>query len=200
MALSKFFQKDIDIDYFCEKVLGNKITILISGLLLKCNPDWIQENCFGNVTPNNLIHLIDLSIKNQKVIPILEQILETTSDSSITDIVFERLMEFPISDERCTLLIILSHKKLSEKQLLSLCDAGCAFECFFELAALYYTNSKFSSCVFKDFLLKFLQGKFSEMFNDLIYELSNYYEASNMQKKEILKEYDSSTGDGTVCD
>ena len=125
--------------------------------------------------------------------------METTSDSSITDIVFERLMEFPISDERCTLLIILSHKKLSEKQLLSLCDAGCAFECFFELAALYYTNSKFSSCVFKDFLLKFLQGKFSEMFNDLIYELSNYCEASNMQKREILKEYEKNTGDEPAC-
>lgn len=199
MALSKFFQKDIDIDYFCEKVLGNKITILISGLLLKCNPDWIQENCFGNVTPNNLIDLIDLSIKNQKAIPILEQILETTSDSSITDIVFESLMEFPISDARCTLLIILSHKKLSEKQLLSLCDAGYAFECFFELAALYYTNSKFSFCVFENFLLKFSQCKFSEMFNDLIYELSNYYEASNMQKREILKEYEKNTGDEPAC-
>lgn len=199
MALAIFFQKDIDINCFCKKILGSKSTIFISNVLLKCNPDWIQEKCFGNVTPNNLIDLIDLSIKNQKAIPILEQILETTSDSSITDTVFERLMEFPISDARCTLLIILSHKKLSEKQLLSLCDAGYAFECFFELAALYYTNSKFSFCVFENFLLKFSQCKFSEMFNDLIYELSNYYEASNMQKREILKEYEKNTGDEPAC-
>lgn len=199
MALAIFFQKDIDINCFCEKILGSKSTIFISNVLLKCNPDWIQEKCFGNVTPNNLIDLIDLSIKNQKAITILEQILETTSDSSITDTVSERLMEFPISDERCTLLIILSHKKLSEKQLLSLCDAGYAFECFFELAALYYTNSKFSFCVFENFLLKFSQCKFSEMFNDLIYELSNYYEASNMQKREILKEYEKNTRDGSAC-
>lgn len=199
MALSIFFQKDIDINCFCEKILGSKSTIFISNVLLKCNPDWIQEKCFGNVTPNTLINLIDLSIKNQKAIPILEQILETVSDSSITDTVFERLMEFPISDARCTLLIILSHKKLSEKQLLSLCDVGCAFECFFELAALYYTNSKFSSRIFEDFLLKFLQCKFSEMFNDLIFELSNDFEASNMRKKEILKEYEKNTGDEPVC-
>lgn len=199
MALSIFFQKDIDIDCYCEKILESKSIIFISNVLLKCNPDWIQEKCFGNVTPNNLIDLIDLSIKNQKVTPILEQILETASDSSITDIVFEKLMEFPIPDARCTLLIILSHKKLSEKQLLSLCDVGYAFECFFELAALYYTNSKFSSCVFENFLLKFSQCKFSEMFNDLVYELSNYYEASNMQKREILKEYEKNTGDGPAC-
>ncbi len=186
MGLFVFFRKHMDINVFCRCILDNKITLFVSSLFLEKHPDWVGERCFGNVNVDILIQLIDLGLEDARAFPALEQILEAASESSMTDMVLERILKFPVLEKRQIFLIALFHKKLTEKQLLLLCDTVCAFECFFELASLYYTDSKYSLNVFSDFLFKFSQCKFSEMLNDLIYELLNCYTPSSQEKKEFV--------------
>ncbi len=53
------------------------------------------------------------------------------------------LEKYPNESVREEFEVSLAHKKLTEQQLLALCESRNTFECYFELAALYYENNEY---------------------------------------------------------
>ncbi len=83
-------------------------------------------------------------------------------------------------------MISLSHKRLTEAQLRTLCGEQTAFECFFELAMLYYAEKEHSLEKFAAFVDEFARGRFSYMLPELVSELTSGCTASSEDKHEYL--------------
>lgn len=148
IQLSNYFQRRIDINVLCRKIISNRIHAQKYIILFRKYLNWAEEHCVGRVTSDVLLDLIEYVSQNHIGFCILEQIVDLADGAVITDEVFEKLFHWPDSEERVTLLISLCHKKLNEKQLIALCETQYSFECFYELAALYYTEAKFSTDLF----------------------------------------------------
>ena len=132
---------------------------------------------------------------------ILEQIIEIIAPENISDEIFDKLFNYPVKSCKDKFLISLSHKRLSEKQLLALCHTECAFECFFELATLYYEDCKYSYEVFSEFIFMFKNCRYSELFDDLLEELLSSGNPSNKEKYIFLQNEQvkhNKTGNGSI--
>lgn len=70
-------------------------------------------------------------------------IIDTIPESVIDDFVCEEILCYPDENMRVKMLVSIAHKSLSESQLQPLCNLGFSFECYFELAILYYVESKY---------------------------------------------------------
>lgn len=188
MESSHFSQKHIDLNLLCLRIVKSKFFLYVYYMFAKHNPNWIEENCCGKVDSDLLSYVISMSEYDYKCLLILEQVIEFVNDSSITDEIFNKLFHFPLKTAREGFLISLSHKRLSEKQLLLLCYEECAFECYFELAILYYTDSKYSFEIFSKFILKFSISKYGELLEDMLRELINSYIPSDEKKHVFCKQ------------
>ena len=114
------------------------------------------------------------------------KIIDVVDGDCINDLTFEKILIYPQLCVREKMLISLAHKKLNENQLRSLCDVGIAFECYFELAILYYTEKRYKLETLKAFIQEFSKCKYSYMLDELIFELTNYYIASEEMKCEYI--------------
>lgn len=177
----------VNINKFIRLALTSKVSVFFFDIKLKYNPDWIEESCCGDLDYELLKKLIESACVNERYCRILYEIIEIFVNDSMPDSVFNRILDFPNEKYRQQFLISLAHKQLNESRLLALCNTECAFECFFELAALYYTDSSFSQDIFKSFLQRFSQCGYFELLNDLLTELQNRYTASDNAKYEIVK-------------
>lgn len=96
------------------------------------------------------------------------------------------MLRHPNEDTRQQLIINLSHKRLTEVQLRILCDEQPAFECFFELAILYYAENEHSLENLAAFVDEFARSKYSYLLPELISELTADHTASSEDKYEYL--------------
>lgn len=117
---------------------------------------------------------------------ILKETIEFVEENSLNDDLFTQIRNFPDKDTKKYMMIALSHKHLSEKYLLQLCDEECAFESFFELAAVYYTKSKYSVERLSEFLISFEKSNFSDLYGDLLNELHTDYTPDDKIKYDLI--------------
>ena len=186
MVLSIFSKRSIDVNELCKDVIKSNVYSFAVNALLKLYPDWAETKLVGEIDNDLLISLIDLSGNNQKYNRIVYSIIDTKLSENIPDDLFNYIVNYHDYETRLKLIISLSHKSLSEKQLIYLCNTENAFECFFELAALYYTDSSFPDSTLLYFLNNFKSTKYSEMYKELLLELHNRCLASDKRKETIV--------------
>lgn len=172
----------------CLSVLRNEDEMMSAIEKLSYEPDWIVDNYFGIVDESVLTQIIALADISQSCENLVLAIFDAVDDSSITDNIIDKAFSIESENLKEQVLIILSHKHLSENQLIRLCETKLTFECYYELAALYYSNKQFSIQNLKDFLESFKKSPYSEQYNDLIAELLHRYHASNESKKTYVFE------------
>lgn len=205
MVLSIFSKKSIDVNKFSKNVIKSNVYSFVVNVLLKIYPDWAETKLTGEIDNDLLRNFIDLSADNPRYNRIVYTIIDTKLSDNIPDDLFDRIVNFHDYETRLNLIISLSHKSLSEKQLIYLCNIGMTFECFFELATLYYTDMSFSDRTLLRFLKSFQLTKYSEMYKELLLELQNRYVASDALKEtlvdDLLKEMvvRPNTEDDSVC-
>lgn len=205
MVLSIFSKKSIDVNKFSKNVIKSNVYSFVVNVLLKIYPDWAETKLTGEIDNDLLRNFIDLSADNPRYNRIVYTIIDTKLGDNIPDDLFDRIVNFHDYETRLNLIISLSHKSLSEKQLIYLCNIGMTFECFFELASLYYTDMSFSDRTLLRFLKSFQLTKYSEMYKELLLELQNRYVASDALKEtlvdDLLKEMvvRPNTEDDSVC-
>ncbi len=188
MISQNIFPKSTDLNDFCLRVLRNENELMSSIKRLSYEPDWIIDNYFGTVDENVLIHIISLADTGRFCESIVLAIFDAVTDSSITDNIIDKVFSIESEILKEQILIILSHKHLSENQLIKLCETKLTFECYYELASLYYSKKEFSVQILKDFLESFKKSLFSEQYNELIEELLYRYHASNESKKTYVSQ------------
>lgn len=186
MQLYNFSQKDKRIIVLCERVLKNKFIAYISLFILRCNPNWIEDNYSGMIPENLVLDLINRSCIQRCYTRLLVPIIDVLDSSSITDIVFQKLVRFPESNIKKELIVCLCHKELKEQQLLKLCEIGTEFECFFELAFIYYKSNTYSLDKLKSFLEGFYISEFGYLYKELLQELIDCHQDVEADKKKYV--------------
>ena len=181
MESQNFSRKLTNINIVCNDVIHNNNWKSI----FHKNPDWLLDNCFGEIDSNLLYDLVKLRYENKLDFCILYPFVEYATGDVISDNIFDMLLSFE-NKERESFLVSLSHKKLSEKQLLYLCDIGYTFECYYDLAILYYTDKKYSCDDLKVIIMRFKNGKFSYLYDDLLLELSSIEHDVVLEKKFLI--------------
>ena len=139
MESSNTSRKTDDLNVICKRIL-NKESVLNEYYQKKLdNPDWFEENTAGYVKNQHLDEMIERSYLDEKLCYILQKIVDVI-DNNLDEKIFDKLFKYPNKNIRDYFCMSLSHKMLNEMQLLRLCEPGITFECYFELAILYYRN------------------------------------------------------------
>lgn len=165
-------QRRIDLNDICSKICSEQNSLFKYARCLRNNPDWITDNCTDLLQEDILLRLIDLSCEDKRYTVLLNAVVDVLDGKSVTDKAFYKLVSFPNNSVAESLKISLAHKTLSESQLLVLCSDESIFECFFELAILYYKSPNCDFEKFRNFLDTFSSGKFSYLYEELLLELS----------------------------
>lgn len=186
MGLLNFSLKNHDLEHLCNWILEYEEIFNEFLEIIKENPDWVEENTNCIVSSSMLLKIIKSSLDNKKYSYLLISIVDVVDDSCINEQVFEMLIYFPDTDIRGILQVSLAHKKLTENQLVLLCQEETTFECFFELASLYYEDSIYDIEKLKAFIENFRKCKYSYMIENLLTELVDYYEASTIEKYKFI--------------
>ena len=187
MGLLHFFQRDRKLSSLCANLLQNPIWYMISILSLRNNADWIMENYDTSVPEDVLIKFIEkYSLKKRDIV--FREVIDHIDATSINNNVFYKLVNIANPEVREAVIVSLCHKQLQENQLVYLCDVGTQFECFFELAILYYTKEEHAISLLEDVLSQMRNGPFGYMYTDLLQELTNDFSASCYAKKKLVEE------------
>lgn len=186
MRLPLYSTLNSSISSLCDVIVNSRIAACKCCIMLKRNPDWVSRCFCGNIEEPVFLRLIDRSTKSKLMQDLFVSIVDAADAECITDRVFRTLTAFPKTSTREKIIISLSHKKLSEPQLLFLCNIGTEFECFFELAIIYYTEKFYSFDHMSAFFEKFKNGSFGYMYSELLTELLENYKASDEEKRMLV--------------
>lgn len=153
---------------------------------IESDPFWTEKNSGSPISAETLTELVRASYENRRLWSVLAELTDAVGAASVSDAAFDAMLRHPNEDTRQQLMISLSHKRLTEVQLRTLCDEQPAFECFFELAILYYAEKEHSLEKFAAFLGEFVSSKYSYLLPELISELTADHTASSDDKHEYL--------------
>lgn len=153
---------------------------------IESDPFWTEKNSGSPISAETLTELVRASYENRRLWSVLAELTDAVGAASVSDAAFDAMLRHPNEDTRQQLMISLSHKRLTEVQLRTLCDEQPAFECFFELAILYYAEKEHSLEKFAAFVDEFARSKYSYLLPELISELTADYTASSDDKHEYL--------------
>ena len=170
MALCPYFPKDRKLDALCQKIKKHKFCQIWVSCLVQYNPDWMTKTLGGKVTEELLLEIINLAKENKHLRVILPAIIDCMDEDCLTDRVFSSLIQFPVKEVKASLIVCLCHKKLSEDQLIVLCELGTQFECFFELAQRYYVDCACPTEKFQMICYSFRKSVFSDMYDAFLEE------------------------------
>lgn len=188
MILKHIFQNNmVKVQNVCEEILG----IRRKKFYKKYSEDseWIRDHCYGRIKKETFQRLINSSLHNKNTGELLEAIVEVVDAKSITNAIFQQLYYYPVNCVRKNFWISLSHKKgMTESQLKDLCATNYTFECFFELAELYYKNKKYSVDTFSCFLDDFRMGLYAGMYADMLQELKQITTQNKAKRARLLLE------------
>lgn len=186
MELLNCSLKDKDVEYVARMILDNSLNLDTFLQVLDEDPNWVEDNINGEITDSTLLGIIEAGYCNRKCGIFLTYIIEIVEGNDIDDLIFEKILCYPYDDIRESLLISLAHKTLKENQLRRLCDEGISFECFYELAILYYTESKYTLEILESFIEKVFKSKYSYIVEEMVTELVDYYVASSKIKYDYI--------------
>ena len=186
MALLNFSPKSNNFESLVRKSLNDEGNLNKLLQILDTNPNWLEENIRGEISSGTLMEIISLSYQSEKYSLLLVNIIDFIEESNINNQIFFQMVRHPNCQMRDALQISLAHKKLNEEQLRYLCNQEIAFECYFELAILYYIEKVYTIEILKTFIEEFKRCKYSYMMDDLIEELTKYYDASTVEKYEYI--------------
>ncbi len=188
MELSNYSLEDRSAEYIGKMILNNSENIDLILEQLKEDPNWIEDNITGEITKSTLLRLLRKNFDGNDYDVLLTCIIDIIPETAVDDLVFEEILSYPDEDARLKMLVSLAHKRLSERQLQSLCRQGFSFECYFELAILYYVESKYPLQLLKDFVEdSFLHCSYSYMMEELVDELIRTHSASDEMKREYIE-------------
>ena len=186
MELLNCSLKDKSIEYISRLILDKLIDLDIFLQLLDDNPDWIEDNISGEITYSTLSEIIEVGYTDQKYGMFLTYIIELIEGCIIDDFMFDKIVFYPYNDIKEKMLISLAHKSLKENQLCRLCDLEISFECYFELAILYYTESEYQLETLKRFIGRVLESRYSYIIKELVMELKEHHVTSSKIKYEYI--------------
>lgn len=188
MILKHIFPNNmVKVQNVCEEILGVRRKKFYHKY--SEDPEWIRDHCYGGIKKETFQRLINNSLHNKNTGELLEAIVEVVDAKSITNIIFQQLYHYPVNCARKSFWISLSHKKgMTESQLKDLCATNYTFECFFELAKLYYKNKGYSVETFSCFLDNFRKGLYSDMYDDMLQELKQTKTKDKEKRVSLLLE------------
>lgn len=187
MLLKTTFQNNGDLLLLCNALIENNDGAKACNDKIRRNPNWIAENYGQYLDETVFCEFIDASIERSDLRGVLEAVVDHVNASCVTDKVFKKLINFQCRSIKKRMIVSLAHKTLSEPQLIDLCNIGTEFECFFELARLYYMSTKHSLGILVKFLENFCSNsQFSYMYQDLICEMY-MLKAGTSEKSEWLE-------------
>ena len=186
MELLNCFLKDKSLENISRIILDQLIDVDVFLQLLDDNPNWIEDNINGEITYPTLLKIIGVAYTDQRYGLFLTYIIEIIEGSFIDDFMFNKIIFYPYEDMKERMLISLAHKPLKENQLRCLCDLEISFECYFELAILYYTESGYSLETLKRFIGRILESRYAYIIKELVAELKEYHVASEKMKYEYI--------------
>lgn len=152
---------------------------------IKISIDYIDINYEGKLDSAKLLKLIDKSYKNKYLKRILVFILYFCDYKSVTNLNFQKLIEYP-GKIRKQYLIALSHCELSFYQLMYLNRKKVGTEAFCQLIYIIYTNDCFTD---KDLMSLIGYNKYPKSFleSEFKYLLSMNIKVDDA-KKLLIKE------------
>lgn len=153
---------------------------------IESDPCWTEKNSGSPISAETLTELVRASYSERRLWSVLAELTDAVVAASVSDAAFDAMLRHPNEDTRQQLIINLSHKRLTEVQLRILCDEQPAFECFFELAILYYAEKEHSLEKFAAIVHEFARSKHSYLLPELISELTADHTASSDDKHEYL--------------
>ena len=196
MELLNFSQKNKSAEHLARLIFGGLINIDDFLDMLDEDPDWLEDNIRGEISQTTLLKIIETSYNNQQYRTFLTYIIDIIDGTDINGLVFVRIFHYPNTEIKEGLLISLAHKKLKENQLRCLCTEEIAFECYFELVILYYTEKSYTKKKLEEFIEEFRNCKYSYMYRELLSELAENHVASNKTKYEYITSLRGNTGNG----
>lgn len=199
MASKNSSPNERNLSLLCKQISKNWLIALKYSLLLKVNPDWLTQNYSGDIPEAILLGFIDVSCNSLIVQKTLSSLIDVVQPECITDKVFKKIINYPDINTRELLITCMAHKKLTEAQLIQLCDVGSEFECFFELALLYYRDDNYSVDLLAELLKKFKNSRFGYMYSELLDELFYCEIFTEKKQKWVAGEKQKKTGDG-LCE
>lgn len=167
-------------------VMDNSMYIKILLKNLKKNPNWIEDNLIGDIESDTLLKFLRASCRRRKYRIIMPDVIELANASAFNEEVFDFVLHYPEKTLRDELLISLCHKKLKEDQLIVLCEQEISFECYFELAILYYSNTKYQIEDLMRVITTFHNSKYSYMKKELLMDIWSNYIASSPEKDKYI--------------
>lgn len=191
MELFNISLKNENLDILINRILNGDIRVEKFLSFLRKNQNFFEENVAGEIEKSTLIKILEKGNKNREYGKLLVNLIDIIDEKVIDDVVFEKIIFFSNKEIRESLIVSLVHKKLTEQQMLYLCNYGRYFECYFELAILYYVSKDYSLEKLEAFIEEFSKCKFSYMLEELLNELLEYHQASHWLKKEYIEKYRS---------
>ena len=191
MELFNISLKNENLDILINRILNGDIRVEKFLSFLRKNQNFFEENVAGEIEKSTLIKILEKGNKNRDYGKLLVNLIDIIDEKVIDDVVFEKIIFFSNKEIRESLIVSLVHKKLTEQQMLYLCNYGRYFECYFELAILYYVSKDYSLEKLEAIIEEFSKCKFSYMLEELLNELLEYHQASHWLKKEYIEKYRS---------
>lgn len=186
MELLNFSLKNKDAESFARLILANSLNANTFIQVLDENPNWIEDNINGEISHPTLMEIVRAGYRDQKYGILLTHIIELVDGKEIDDLIFRKMFFYPYEDIRQRLLISLAHKKLTENQLRQLCNEAISFECYYELAILYYTKIEYNQERLEKFVEEVAKSKYSYILEDMVKELVECHIASDKMKYEYI--------------
>ncbi len=174
-----------NLEELCTSFMGYPLFQIQIFRRYRKNPDLIEDSFSGELSEQVFLHFVQFSTGSFLAKRILPAVVDAVESQSISDPVFDALLTFPDKAVRESLVVSLSHKCLSVRQLKALCATGQCFECHFELAVRQYQDPDATPEDFREAIALFLNSPFAEMRADLWNELKEL-PCENPKKLAIL--------------
>ena len=107
-------------------------------------PDYIETEVYGYFNSDNLLFVLQKSLRNKKIRDLLPDLLFYCNDKSVSVEVFDFVKKYKFKKRRRTLLISLAHCQLSIYQLRYISELNICGEAFAQLLDIYLFNDCFS--------------------------------------------------------
>lgn len=182
MLSLNFSPKDSNLTSLCNNLLNSKYMTFYCNCRLNHNSNWIANNFQGVVSEKIFLRFLDDSVKSHRKQRLLVAMVDMLEAPSITNAIFDSIMNYPITTVRDAMDVCLCHKRLNESQLRTLCYTGNHFECFFELSQMYYSNDNYSLEDVISISNQFKNGPFSYMYLVFLQEMFDCTQSPNSDK------------------
>ena len=142
------------------------------------------DDVYGYLSEENALELIAESHVRSEVCQILPQVFYFSNTSTVSETVFNAIMSYERKDIQRSILIALSHCKISFYQLFIICQEKVCIEAFAALLDIYLHESVFST-----FDLSILLRENAEFIHGISWDVVLANKELEKNKREIVLKY-----------